>query len=154
MVTPPSPKKQYFRIGEVARLLDIPSHVLRYWETEFRAVRPIKSASGQRVYSRRDVERLQLIKRLLRDERYTIEGARRALKERGLDDDANAPAQPEVLRGALVRARARLVALSSALDALRPPPTAGDGADMSHAPEIHVTETELEADLVARDETA
>ncbi|MDB4932511.1 MAG: transcriptional regulator, MerR family, partial [Myxococcaceae bacterium] len=116
MVTAPSPKKQYFRIGEVARLLDVPSHVLRYWETEFRAVRPIKSASGQRVYSRRDVERLQLIKRLLRDERYTIEGARRALKERGLDDDANVPGQPEVLRGALVRARARLVALVSALD--------------------------------------
>ena len=119
-MTDPLPKKQYFRIGEVARLLDIPSHVLRYWETEFRAVRPSKSASGQRVYSRRDVERLQLIKRLLRDERYTIEGARRALKERGLDDDANAPAKPEALRAALVHARERLEGLLDARDALPP----------------------------------
>lgn len=153
-MTDPLPKKQYFRIGEVARLLDIPSHVLRYWETEFRAVRPTKSASGQRVYSRRDVERLQLIKRLLRDERYTIEGARRALKERGLDDDANAPAKPEVLRAALVRARERLAGLLGALDALRPPDRGAEEPDMSAAPEIHVTETELEGDLAARDETA
>jgi DNA-binding transcriptional MerR regulator len=153
-VTDPLPKKQYFRIGEVARLLDVPSHVLRYWETEFRAVRPSKSASGQRVYSRRDVERLQLIKRLLRDERYTIEGARRALKERGLDDDANAPAKPEVLRAALVHARDRLVGLLDALDALRPPVGGVEEPDMSTAPEIHVTETELEGDLAARDETA
>lgn len=153
-MTDPLPKKQYFRIGEVARLLDTPSHVLRYWETEFRAVRPSKSASGQRVYSRRDVERLQLIKRLLRDERYTIEGARRALKERGLDDDANAPAKPEALRAALVHARERLAGLLDALDALRPPARGVEEPDMSTAPEIHVTETELEGDLAARDETA
>ena len=149
-MTDPLPKKQYFRIGEVARLLDVPSHVLRYWETEFRAVRPSKSASGQRVYSRRDVERLQLIKRLLRDERYTIEGARRALKERGLDDDANAPARPEVLRAALLQARDRLTALLTTLDALRPPVA----PDMSSAPEILVSETELESELASRDETA
>lgn len=154
MVTASLLQKKYFRIGEVARLLEIPSHVLRYWETEFRAVRPFKSASGQRVYSLRDVERLQLIKRLLRDERYTIEGARRALKERGLDDDANVPARPEVLRDALVRARDRLTALVSSLDALRPPDALASDADMSAAPEIHVTETELEGELAARDETA
>lgn len=134
----------------MSRLLEIPSHVLRYWETEFRAVRPLKSASGQRVYSRRDVERLQLIKRLLRDERYTIEGARRALKERGLDDDANAPARPEVLRAALLQARDRLTALLTTLDALRPPVA----PDMSSAPEILVSETELESELASRDETA
>ena len=150
MVMASLPPKNYFRIGEVARILETPSHVLRYWETEFRAVRPVKSASGQRVYSRRDVERLQLIKRLLRDERYTIEGARRALKERGLDDDANVPAQPERLRGALVRARERLTALVVTLDALRPI----DDPDMSAAPEIHVSETEFEGELAVRDETA
>lgn len=151
MVTVALPPKKYFRIGEVSRLLEIPSHVLRYWETEFRAVRPLKSASGQRVYSRRDVERLQLIKRLLRDERYTIEGARRALKERGLDEDANAPARPEVLRAALLLARDRLSALLASLDALAPLPSE---SDMSAAPEIHVSETELEGELTARDETA
>ena len=115
------PPKLYFRIGEVGRLVGVPAHVLRYWESEFRAVRPVKSASGQRVYSRRDVERLQLITRLLRDERYTLEGARRALRERGLDDDANVPARPEVLHGALVRARDRLRGLEAHLDALAAP---------------------------------
>ena len=90
----------------------------------------------------------------LRDERYTIEGARRALKERGLDDDANAPAKPEALRAALVHARERLAGLLDALDALRPPARGVQEPDMSTAPEIHVTETELEGDLAARDETA
>lgn len=142
------PPKKYFRIGEVARLLGVPAHVLRYWETEFRAVRPMKSPSGQRIYSRRDVERLALIKRLLREERYTLEGARRALKERGLDDDANAPAQPEVLRGALLRARERLTALTSALDALTL--VEAEEADDAPAPEIRVTETTIEGDLAER----
>ena len=112
------PEKVYFRIGEVARLLGVATHVLRFWETEFALVRPQKSASGQRVYTRRDVEHLATIKRLLRDERYTLEGARRYLRERGLD----APEAPridraELLRAALVRARERLCAAKAALDA-------------------------------------
>ena len=60
------PEKAYFRIGEVARLLGVATHVIRFWETEFTAVRPQKSTSGQRVYTRRDVERLAAIKRLLK----------------------------------------------------------------------------------------
>lgn len=147
-MTTPLPAKKYFRIGEVSRLLDVPAHVLRYWEMEFRAVRPVKSPSGQRIYSRRDVERLTLIKRLLREERYTLEGARRALKERGLDDDANAPAKPEVLRAALLRARERLTALGASLDALTL--VEADEADEAPAPEIRVTETTIEDDLAER----
>lgn len=142
------PAKKYFRIGEVSRLLDVPAHVLRYWETEFRAVRPTKSPSGQRIYSRRDVERLTLIKKLLREERYTLEGARRALKERGLDDDANAPARPEVLRAALLKARERLTALATSLDALTL--VEADEEDPA-GPEIRVTETTIEGELAARE---
>lgn len=99
------PAKVYFRIGEVARLLEVPTHVLRFWETEFRSVRPQKSRAGQRVYSRKDVERLALIRRLLKEERYTLEGARKILRERGFDaGDASAEATPpraEQLRAAL-----------------------------------------------------
>ncbi len=108
------PEKQYFRIGEVARILDVATHVIRFWETEFRAVRPQKSASGQRVYSRRDVERLATIKRLLKEERYTIEGARRMLRERldaaDVADEGDVGARrAEALREGLLAARARLL---------------------------------------------
>lgn len=118
------PDKRYFRIGEVARIVGVATHVLRFWEQEFRALRPQKSASGQRVYARRDVERLLLIKRLLKEERYTIEGARKALRERGEDsDEAAPPGRPERLREALVSTRERLVALIATLDGAATPPT-------------------------------
>lgn len=118
------PDKRYFRIGEVARIVGVATHVLRFWEQEFRALRPQKSASGQRVYARRDVERLLLIKRLLKEERYTIEGARKALRERGEDgDEAVAPGRPERLREALVSTRERLAALIATLDGAAAPTT-------------------------------
>lgn len=85
------PAKLYFRIGEVARILGVPTHVLRFWETEFRSVRPQKSRAGQRVYARKDVERLALIKRLLKEERYTLEGARKYLREKGIEAAEAAP---------------------------------------------------------------
>ncbi len=75
------PVKLYYRIGEVAQIVGVEAHVLRYWESEFRSIRPQKSRSGQRVYSRRDVERLLRVKELLYTQRFTIAGARRKLKE-------------------------------------------------------------------------
>jgi len=75
------PDKQYFKIGEVARLLGVRPSVLRYWETEFRSVKPEKSRTNQRLYHRRHVERLFQIKSLLYDQKYTIAGARRRLRE-------------------------------------------------------------------------
>lgn len=74
------PNKLYFRIGEVAGLLAVKPYVLRYWETEFPDIRPIKSKSGQRRYKRRDVELLVQIKDLLYQDRFTINGARKQLK--------------------------------------------------------------------------
>lgn len=75
------PNKLYFRIGEVADLLSVKPYVLRYWETEFPDVKPSKSKSGQRLYKRRDVELLVHIKGLLYHENFTINGARKRLKE-------------------------------------------------------------------------
>ncbi|HEX7665376.1 MAG TPA: MerR family transcriptional regulator [Polyangiaceae bacterium] len=77
------PPKLYFRIGEVASLVGVEPHVLRYWEREFRTIRPTKSAKGQRVYSRRDVENLMRVRELLYQEGFTIAGAKKKL-ERGV----------------------------------------------------------------------
>jgi DNA-binding transcriptional MerR regulator len=84
------PEKPYFKIGEVARLCAVKPYVLRYWETEFKSIRPQKSRSQQRLYRKRDVELLLRIRHLLYEKRYTIEGARTRLRELGHDE---APAQ-------------------------------------------------------------
>jgi DNA-binding transcriptional MerR regulator len=80
------PEKPYFKIGEVARLCAVKPYVLRYWETEFKSIRPQKSRSQQRLYRKRDVELLLRIRHLLYDKRYTIEGARTRLRELGHDE--------------------------------------------------------------------
>jgi len=73
--------KLYYRIGEVSEIVGVQPHVLRYWETEFRTIRPQKSSKGQRVYSRRDVEKLLRVKDLLRNQGFTIAGARKRLSD-------------------------------------------------------------------------
>ncbi len=82
---PKLPDKIYFKIGEVSRLLSLKSHVIRYWETEFPAIKPIKSRSGQRLYRRSDIDTLILIKDLLYRQKFTIEGARRHLRMIGIE---------------------------------------------------------------------
>jgi len=74
------PDKLYFRIGEVARLCEVPAYVLRFWESEFPQLKPNKGGTGQRLYRRRDVELALRVKTLLKDEGYTIPGARQMLK--------------------------------------------------------------------------
>ena len=86
------PDKLYFKIGEVAEIVGVKPYVLRYWESEFSIVRPAKTHSKHRLYRRRDVETLQLIKRLLHDQRFTIEGARKQLK--ALQKSERPPAEP------------------------------------------------------------
>src|SRR6476660_8988278 len=80
------PEKLYFRIGEVARLCRLPAYVLRFWETEFPQLKPVKSSTGQRMYRRRDVESVVRIKQLLYEEGYTIAGARQHLRDEGKSD--------------------------------------------------------------------
>jgi len=74
------PDKLYFRIGDVATLLDVPAYVLRFWETEFPQLKPNKGGTGQRLYRKKDVEMALRIKSLLYDEGYTIPGARQVFK--------------------------------------------------------------------------
>jgi DNA-binding transcriptional MerR regulator len=74
------PDKLYFRIGEVARLCEVPAYVLRFWESEFPQLKPHKGGTGQRLYRRRDVEMALRVKTLLYDEGYTIPGARQVFK--------------------------------------------------------------------------
>jgi DNA-binding transcriptional MerR regulator len=74
------PPKLFFRIGEVAGLVGVEPHVLRYWEREFRSIRPTKSAKGQRVYSRKDVENLLRVRDLLYRDGFTIAGAKKKLQ--------------------------------------------------------------------------
>lgn len=76
------PNKLFFRIGEVAELAGVESYVLRYWETEFKSLCPKKNEKGQRLYQKKEVQQALKIKKLLYEEGYTIEGARKALKER------------------------------------------------------------------------
>jgi DNA-binding transcriptional MerR regulator len=78
-------EKRYYRIGEVSKLTGVKAHVLRYWETEFRWMAPPKSRSKQRLYRKRDIEFVWLLKKLLWEERYTIAGARQRIQELGVD---------------------------------------------------------------------
>lgn len=73
------PDKLFYKIGEVSKIVGVEPYVLRYWETEFSFLKPRKNKSGQRVYIKKDVELLLTIKRLLYQERYTIEGVRKRL---------------------------------------------------------------------------
>ena len=121
------PAKLYFRIGEAASVVGVEPHVLRYWETEFRSIRPKKSARGQRVYSRREVETLVRIRELLYDQGFTIAGAKRRLRERGVEPpDPGDPSVEEArkMREALRELRGELASLLDELSAELGPPGA------------------------------
>ena len=75
------PQKPYYRIGEVARFLGLETHVLRYWESEFPQLKPVRAASKQRLYRLEDLEKLFEIKELVHEKRYTIAGARQLLDQ-------------------------------------------------------------------------
>lgn len=75
------PNKMAFKIGDVADILAIKQYVLRYWETEFEILRPKKASNNQRMYTKKDVENALLIRKLLHRDRFSIEGARNAMKE-------------------------------------------------------------------------
>jgi DNA-binding transcriptional MerR regulator len=85
--TQPTIEKDFYRIGEVSRLTALKPFVLRYWETEFPMLEPVKSSSGHRLYRQEDVEMVLRIKRLLYDEGFTIAGARRHLREQNGDGE-------------------------------------------------------------------
>jgi DNA-binding transcriptional MerR regulator len=116
-VTTDAAEKLYYRIGEVEQIAAVPAYVLRYWESEFKLLRPKKNPAGQRLYRPRDLELVQRIKSLLYDERLTLEGA----KKRLLAESRRAPQQLDLgLREAayaeaLRRVRDRLSAVRARL---------------------------------------
>ena len=77
----PIAKKEYYSIGEVCEITGLKPHVLRYWETQFKTLMPVKNRAGNRAYRKRDIEMIQLVKTLLYERKYTIEGARQKLAE-------------------------------------------------------------------------
>ncbi len=105
------PDKRYFRIGEVADLVGVHAHVLRYWEKEVASIRPGKSSSNQRRYRRRDVEIFREIRRLLYSEGYTLSGAKKRLQTQGrpMEEGRDLRAFPEVSSDSVVEQTSKKV---------------------------------------------
>ena len=80
-------KKLYYSISEVSRITELEQYVLRYWETEFEQLRPAKNLSGNRIYTNRDIKLILYIKKLLREEKYTIEGAKKLIKNYSMKEE-------------------------------------------------------------------
>lgn len=109
-------EKLYYSIGEVSDLLDLEPHVLRYWETQFPSLAPRKNRANRRVYTSEDIDELQRIRHLVRDRRYTLEGARQALEAGDVHaEDGEAVMPVEDLRAL----RAFLANLLIKLDSIR-----------------------------------
>lgn len=87
------PDKLYFRIGEVSALADLPTYVLRFWETEFSQIKPKRTPSGQRIYTKSDVAIILKIKYLLYNQKYTIPGAKQHLKAKTREKKENSSNQ-------------------------------------------------------------
>ena len=95
-------KKLYYSISEVSKITDLEQYVLRYWESEFEQLKPAKNRAGNRIYTNRDIKLILFVKKLLREERYTIEGAKQVLKTYVPDNETGEqlelisdPSQPE-----------------------------------------------------------
>jgi DNA-binding transcriptional MerR regulator len=110
-------EKLYYRIGEVEEITAVPAYVLRYWETEFKLLRPKKNPAGQRLYRPRDLELVQRIKTLLYDERLTLEGAKKRLlaESRKANQQLDLGLRETAYADALRRVRDRLTALRARL---------------------------------------
>ncbi|HYY24929.1 MAG TPA: MerR family transcriptional regulator [Candidatus Udaeobacter sp.] len=111
------PDKIYFKIGEVSEIVGVEPYVLRYWETEFEVLKPSKAPSRHRLYKKRDVQLLLDIKRLLYTEGFTIEGARKKLKESKKEekDQLRLPLSEQKYRNALVKIKRELQSLRKLL---------------------------------------
>lgn len=134
MATKDEPVQEFFSIGDVCGLTDLKPHVLRYWESQFRFLNPAKNRSGNRVYQRREVELIMLVKHLLYTEKYTIDGARQRIEEQrragSLRAEARAALDVQMIRD-LER---QLQGILKVLDGSEPPQTV-DGASARAEPE-------------------
>ena len=96
-------KKLYYSISEVSKITDLEQYVLRYWESEFDQLKPAKNRAGNRIYTNKDIKLILFIKQLLRDQRYTIEGAKQVLESYTPDTDSGE--QLELMHSAAPRTR-------------------------------------------------
>ena len=92
------PEKTYFRIGEVSKIVNVEPYVIRYWETEFRTISPVRTKTAQRLYRKKDVQELLTIKNLLYSQRFTIDGAKKQLyKTRGNSEPETKTSEKKML---------------------------------------------------------
>lgn len=110
------PDKLYFKIGEVKKITGVEAHVLRYWESEFKIIRPQRASSKQRLYRKVDVENILTIKKLLYEDGYTVPGARKHLTAKKSEKKKPVAAKPKISGG---RARSMLAELKSDLKQLQ-----------------------------------
>jgi DNA-binding transcriptional MerR regulator len=111
------PVQEFFSIGEVCDLTNLKPHVLRYWESQFRFLSPAKNRSGNRVYQRREVDLIMLVKHLLYDDKYTIEGARQKVEHHRKSGDLKVVARGALSLQALEALESELKELTSLLSA-------------------------------------
>ena len=114
--------QEFFSIGDVCQLTDLKPHVLRYWESQFRFLNPAKNRSGNRVYQRREVERIHLVKHLLYTEKYTIDGARQKVDEHRKGGAVKVAAREALAVETLAELQRELEQLASILDGSAPIP--------------------------------
>lgn len=120
-MTLPRPMQEFFSIGEVCALTDLKPHVLRYWESQFRFLNPAKNRSGNRVYKSREVELIMLVKHLLYNEKYTIEGARARIEQYRRSGELKPHASRAASRTTLRELREQLDQVLKLLDGAAPP---------------------------------
>jgi len=103
------PDKLYFKVGEVSAITRVPAYVLRFWETEFKRIKPKRTSSGHRLYRRSDVELILKIKHLLYDKKFTIQGARQHLSGKSIEEkEKSAPITLDEIRSELMNIKAIL----------------------------------------------
>ena len=116
------PVQEFFSIGDVCTLTDLKPHVLRYWESQFRFLNPAKNRSGNRVYQRREIELIQLVKHLLYTEKFTIDGARQKVDEYRKGGTVKATAREALATETLAELQRELDALVRVLEGSAPVP--------------------------------
>lgn len=106
------PFKLFYKIGEVSRIVGVNPHVIRFWENEFPHLKPRKTRGGQRLYTKREIDTLLLIKRLLYEEKYTLEGVRRKLNRIYQDSQTHRGSRSEVIEKVKIKLKEILEILS------------------------------------------
>ena len=127
------PIQEFFSIGEVCSLTGLKPHVLRYWESQFRFLNPAKNRSGNRVYQRREIELIMLVKHLLYTEKYTIEGARQKVDEHRKSGALRLAARGALEAETLRALEAELVTVLDVLDGTRAPGELRNEGDVNDA---------------------